>query len=362
MHYLRILAAFAGQPWAIQPEKLEAISAFLMFKARGGVYSPEEVQQRISDGRASETAAAPGGVAVLPVHGVISQRINMMDDISGGGGTSTELLSQKFDAALADDSVKAIVFSHDSPGGGVYGVDELATKIREARGVKPIIAQVDSLSASASYYLAAQADEVVVTPGGEAGSIGVYSVHEDISELLAREGVKPTLIRAQHGVHKAETANISPLSADAREFLQQRVNAAEDAFIKAVAAGRKVSAGTVRSDFGKGRIFGAQELVRRGMADRIATMQETLQRFGGTASPRVGAAANARRMFAAGMTPPLSQIEEVLREAGFPNALATAFVSRGKGALQSESGHDEAKQLSPDAKASLAQFLARIGQ
>jgi signal peptide peptidase SppA len=358
MQYLRILAAFAGQPWAMQPEKLEAISAFLMFKARGGTLSPEEVQARISDRRAAEAVKSPGGVAVLAVQGVISQRMGMMQDISGG--TSTDMLSQQFDAALADDTVKAIVFAHDSPGGGTYGVDELATKIRNARGVKPIVAQVDSLSASASYYLASQADEIVVTPGGEAGSIGVYSVHEDISQMLEREGVKPTLIKAQHGIYKAETANIHPLSAEAHDYLQQRVNVAEDAFIKAVADGRKVTQSQVRDSFGKGRMFGAQELVKRGMADRVGTMQDTLQRFG-VSAPRLGASANSRRMFAAGETPPLSQIEEVLREAGFPVALATAFVSRGKGALRSESEPDETRTLSPDAKASLSQFMARLG-
>jgi signal peptide peptidase SppA len=358
MQYLRILAAFAGQPWAMQPEKIEAISTFLMFKARGGKLTDEEIQARISDRRANDTVNAPGGVAVLPVHGVISQRLGMMQDISGG--TSTDALAQQFDAALADDTIKAIVFSHDSPGGGTYGVDELASKIRGARGVKPIIAQVDSLSASASYYLASQADEIVVTPGGEAGSIGVYSVHEDISKMLESEGVKPTLIRGQNGVHKAETIGIKPLSEEAHDYLQQRVDRAEEAFIKAVAAGRKVTQAQVRDNFGKGRMFGAEELVKRGMADRVGTMQETLQRFG-AAGPRYGAAANARRMFAAGENPSLSQIEEVLRDAGFPNALATAFVSRGKGALQSDSG-PETRSLSPDAKASLQSFLARLGQ
>lgn len=357
MQYLRILTAFAGQPWAMQPEKLEAVTSFLMFKARGGMLSPEEVQARISDRQATATTKAPGGIAVLPVHGVISQRMGMMQDISGG--TSTDALAQSFDEALADDTAKAIIFSHDSPGGGTYGVDELASKIRAGRGVKPIIAQIDSLCASAAYYLASQCDEIVVTPGGEAGSIGVYSVHEDISKLLEKEGIKPTLIRGEAGPNKAETANISPLSQDAHDYLQQRVNLAEQNFIKAVAAGRNVTQAQVRDNFGKGRMFGAQELVKRGMADRVGTMQETLQRFG-AAPARLGAAANSRRMFAAGNTPPLSQIEEVLREAGFPNALATAFVSRGKGALQSESGPDETRTLSPDAKASLEKFMARI--
>lgn len=357
MHYLHILAAVAGQPWALQPEKLEAISTFLMFKARGGSFSPEEIQARTGDRRSGSEIAMAGSVAVLPMIGVVSQRMGMMSEFSGG--TSTETLAAQFRTALADDAVKAIVFDCDTPGGGTYGVDELAAEIRGSRGVKPIIAQVNSLCASAGYYLASQADEIVVTPGGEAGSIGVYAVHEDISKMLEEKGIKPTLIRADNGVYKAETANIQPLSEEAHDYIKARVNQAEVAFIAAVSAGRRVPLATVRDNFGKGRMFGAQELVKRGMADRVGTMNETLQRYGAM-TPRIGASANSRRMFAAGTTPPLSQIEEVLREAGFPNALATAFVSRGKGALQSESGPEQTQSLSPDAKASMQSFLARI--
>jgi signal peptide peptidase SppA len=336
MRYLHVLSAFAGEPWAMQPEKLQAITAFLMFKAQGGHFAPDELQARISDGQARKTVAAPGGIAVLPVHGVISQRAGMMQEISGG--TSTEALGAAFRSAIQDDTIKAVVFDVDSPGGGVYGVDELAADIRSARGVKPIIAQVNSVCASAAYYLASQADEVVMTPSGEAGSIGVYGVHEDVSEMLAREGVKPTLIRGEKGVHKAETVNFNPLADETREFLQARVNAAEDAFIKAVAAGRGVKTSDVVANFGKGRMFDAAETVKRGMADRVATMRETLERFGAQA-PRYGAAADSRRAFAAGENPSLSQVEDVLRDAGFPKTLAAAFVSGGKGAFRrSESG------------------------
>lgn len=357
MRYLHVISAFAAEPWAMQPEKLEAVTSFLLFKARGGQYSSEEIQARVGGARESEIVTARSGVALLPMHGVISQRAGMMQEISGG--TSTDALAAQFRAALADDGVTAIVFDVDSPGGGTYGVDELASEIRAARGAKPIVAQVNSLCASAAYYLASQADEIVMTPSGEAGSIGVYAVHQDISEMLANEGVKPTLIRGEKGVNKAEGINFEPLSDGARGYLQGRVNAAEDAFIKAVAAGRRTTQANVVENFGKGRMFSAQEAVRRGMADSVGTLQQTLQRFGAQA-PRFSAPADSRRAFAAGQNPTLSQIEDVLRDAGFPKALAANFVSAGKGALRSESGPDETQTLSPDAKASLAAFMARL--
>jgi signal peptide peptidase SppA len=359
MRYLHLLSAYAAEPWAMQPEKLAAITGLLLFQARGGKFGDDELQARISNARAREAATAPGGVAIIPVHGVISQRASMLGDISESG-TSTEAIGQAFRKALADDTVRAIIFDGDSPGGGTYGIDELATEIRDARGVKPIIGQVNSLVASAAYYLLSQCDEIVCTPSGEAGSVGVYGVHEDVSEAMAKEGVKPTLIRGEKGVHKGETMGFLPLTDDARAYLQERVNRAEDAFIRAVALGRKTTQSNVIENFGKGRMFGAQELVKRGMADRVGTLRETLQRFGAE-GPRYAATADSRRAFAAGTNPSLAQIEDVLREAGFPKALAVNFVSAGKGALRSDAGPDETHEPpTPDAKASLAALIAGL--
>jgi ClpP class serine protease len=325
--------------------------------------TPARSQARISDAKARDTADAPGGVAVLPVYGVISQRVSMMQDISGGGGTSTEALGAQFRAAVRDDTIKAIVFDGDTPGGGTYGVEELASEIRSARGVKPIVAQVNSLVASAGLLPAQPVRRGGrARPSGEAGSIGVYGVHEDVSKALAKEGVKPTLIRGEKGVHKAESIGFpAPVRRDAHAYLQDRVNRAEDAFIAAVAAGRKTTQANVVDTYGKGRMFGAADLVKRGMADRSARCR-TPWRASAPRFPRFAAAADSRRAFAAGANPALSQIEDVLRDAGFPKALAANFVSAGKGALRSESGPEETPSLSSDAKASLAAFLASLDQ
>jgi ClpP class serine protease len=63
-------------------------------------------------------------------------------------------------------------------------------------------------------------------------------------------------------------------------------------FHDAVAEGRGLKAAKVRSDFGQGRMVLAAEAVRRGMADRIGTMEQTLNRFGASlagGSPRASA-------------------------------------------------------------------------
>jgi signal peptide peptidase SppA len=197
----RILRAATATPWAILPEKLEAIIGLLELRASGAKLSKAEIQARIGDGRRGAPASG-GAVAVLPLYGVVAHRMNAMNDVSAPGGTSTEMFGQAFDKAMSDPNVAAIVIDIDSPGGSVEGVPELAAKIAAARGSKPIVAVANAMAASAAYWLAAAADEIVVTPSGLVGSIGVYQMHVDASEAVADEGLKVTYISA--GKYKTE--------------------------------------------------------------------------------------------------------------------------------------------------------------
>ena len=280
-------------PLAIHPAKLAAIREFLLLQSQGVKFSAGEILERTGGAAAkrdSTVARSPGSVAVLNLFGIIAQRMNMMDDVSGPGGTSTERFTAQFRQAAADPNVKAIVLNIDSPGGSVYGVPELAGVIRSeaAKGEKPVIAQVNSLAASAAYWLASAASEIVVTPSGEVGSIGVYTVHEDVSKMLTAMGVTPTIVRA--GKYKIEDNPWQPLSEDARTYLQGLVDQYYEMFIKDVAAGRsaatrsKVTPAMVRAGYGQGRVLSAKDAVSEGMADRVASLDETLARFGAGAS------------------------------------------------------------------------------
>jgi len=293
MKYSRILRAVADQVWAIEPAKGRAMLEFLAFQASGGKYTPAEIRGQIGDDETQQIAERRGGVAVIPLMGVMSQRMGMLDAISGG--TSTDMVGGWFDEALEDEDVKAIILHVDSPGGNIYGVEELGNKIYEARGVKPVIAQVNSVAASAAFWDATQAEELVVTPGGDVGSIGVYTVHEDISRMLEAEGVTETIISA--GKYKVEANPFEPLSEEAAAYLQSRVDEAYERFVATVARGREKDEDQVRNGFGQGRMVGAKDALAMGMVDRVATLDETIKRFTRPAGNRSGGSGpSARRM------------------------------------------------------------------
>lgn len=284
MRYAHILSAFAAEPLAIQREKIGAITSFLIFKAEGGKFSSDERAARITKKRETEVSKSPGGVGIIPVYGVLAQRMDMFSEISGG--TSYQALRQMVHEAIANDDIKAIILDFDSPGGTVPGTEELAAELRALRGGdKPIIAQVNALAASAAYWIASATDEIVVTPSGRAGSIGVYTSHDDISEFLAQKGIKRTYLAA--GKHKVDGNEAEPLGEDARAHIMELVEQSYQKFVAAVADGRGVSKSRVEETYGQGRLFGAEALLDRGMVDRIATLEQTLARFGVNAEPDV---------------------------------------------------------------------------
>jgi membrane-bound ClpP family serine protease len=84
--------------------------------------------------------------------------------------------------------VSAIVLNLDTPGGAVNGVDELARAIFAARERKRIIAYVGGMGASAGYWLASAASEIVVSDAAILGSIGVRMVAQDTTEADRKSG------------------------------------------------------------------------------------------------------------------------------------------------------------------------------
>lgn len=294
--YPRIYKALCSMPWMIQPEKLEAIAEFFQLQLDGGKLNPEEIAERTAHpkkGFSREThwfeaqgaqaypyqAAVSGSnsmsnglVAVLPIYGVIAHRAQM--NISSGGGFNIEDFRTRFQNAVDDPNVKAIVLDIDSPGGTVSGVDEMSKQIFQARTQKQITAVANTQAASAAYYLASAATELVVTPSGDVGSIGVYMLHSDMSSALQAKGINTTLIKA--GKFKAEGNPYQPLDDEALASLQSNVDDYYDMFVKAVARNRGVSAEDVRGGFGQGRTVLAKEAVKQGMADRVGTLEEVI--------------------------------------------------------------------------------------
>jgi len=273
--YEHVLAFAVEHPWNLTRPMLGVIASILARRISGHDVDRAEIEAAIVN-RKELPQPRRGTVAVIPVYGVIAPRMNLMSELSGG--TTFQQLSQDLRAAMADKAVKTIVFDIDSPGGSVAGNAEFAAEVMRARTKKPIIAQAQYTMASAAYQLAAAATEIVAAPSALVGSIGTFSIHDDLSEALKQMGIKRTYIAAGEG--KVEGNPTEPLGDEAQGRMQARVDAAYDTFVTTVARGRGqgVTAEKVRSEW-KAHVYGATQAKAIGMIDRVATLDETLARL-----------------------------------------------------------------------------------
>lgn len=282
--YRNVVAAVFNSIWAIMPDKLEEIRELIELRADGRRLTKEEIRERIGDVEqpqlradfdsdplgAQQSDVETTRIAVLNVFGTISQRMNAFMEFSGG--TSTEQLANAFDDAIADESVAAVVLNVDSPGGSVAGVAEVADRIFAARGSKPIIAVANTCMCSAAYYIGSQADEIVAVPSAtNIGNIGALTMHRETSKRDADAGVKYTIVKSVK--NKAEGNSVEPLSESAERHMQSRVDAFHGKFLEAVARGRSIDVESIDERFGYGRSYPADDAVRLGLADRIATIE-----------------------------------------------------------------------------------------
>ena len=282
MKYPAILNAICERPWYLTPGKAAEMMSVLQRRAEGLAVQAETVQAVAEANRRDRQSTRSSSVAVLPVLGVLSNRMDLLTESSGG--TSMDRLGQDFDALVNDDSVGSIILEMDSPGGSAMGTPELAAKIFAARDIKPIVAVAEPEAASACYFLGTAAGEVVVTPSGWVGSVGTLVIHTDYSEQNKMLGVAITYIH--EGKFKVEGNSDEPLGDEAMEYLKAQIHEYYEVFVKAVAKYRGKSPADVRANFGQGRMVLAKDAVANGMADRIGTLEETIARLAGTSRSR----------------------------------------------------------------------------
>lgn len=316
-HYKHVLQAVSTRPWAVLEPMYDVICDILAMRVAGERFSADEIDARIGS-RRQPLPAAPTGVAVLSLHGVIIPKAGMMSEMSGG--TSIESFREQFRGAMASSEVSGVIIDVDSPGGMVDGVPEMAAEIRAARGTKPIVAVANTEAGSGAYWLATQADELVVTKSGRVGSVGVFAKHEDESAKDAAEGVKTTIVKA--GKFKTEGNPHEPLSDAGKANMQQMVDSYYSMFVTDVAKGRRTSVDAVRAGFGEGRMVMARDAIASGMADRIATTEDVVAEMLGAAKLSGMAAFAAHE--AESDTEPLFAVSAI-KDLSTPDTSATAL-------------------------------------
>ena len=228
--------------------------------------------------RMGKPPRAKGAIAYLSLSGTLTQKGSFW------GGTSMEAFGRAFDAAVANDKVGAILIEVDSGGGDARGTAELSDKIFAARGTKDIIAVANADAHSAAFWVASAADQLHVTPSGEVGSVGVWTMHANESKYLENMGVEITLVHA--GKHKVDGHPFGPLPEEVRNDMQSAVDEINGNFHAALARNFGITRKEVKDNFGDGKSFFAPEAKKRGMVHGIGSFESVLDTMSGRKDSR----------------------------------------------------------------------------
>lgn len=283
---MSLMDGFNGRPALIDPRDVDSITT--MFSSMMLQQMPPTVEQRASAEEAqvvlmerafdisfprerSKPFLFNDGLAFIPMRGTLVHR----NGDSWYGTRGYDDIRREFDAAMADPDVAGIVFDIHSGGGMVYGNFELADHIRSKRSEKPSLSVVNAGAMSGAYSLGSSAGRMVSTPSGDSGSIGVLTMHVDVSKAMEKFGVAISLIHA--GDHKVDGNPYSPLPDNVRADMQARLDGMWQKFISVVAVNRGMSEQAVRDT--QARVYGADDAVKIGLVDAVTSPQEAVASF-----------------------------------------------------------------------------------
>ncbi len=245
-----------GEPWAILESSLDQI----MQIAQRLNEEPEAIVARIGKPlENTRSVTVHDGVAVVPCHGPIFPKANMMTELSGA--TSLDMLMQDLIAADDNPSIHASVIDFHTPGGSTVGMHEAQTLIKGLK--KPVVAYVGGNAASAGYMLASPASHIVIDPMGMVGSIGI------VMKLAKKDDGSIEIVSSQSPDKRPDHTTEPGLA-----VFQSLVNDMAAVFVETTAENRHTTPEHIMA--AKGRLLVGQKAVDHGLADETGTLQTAI--------------------------------------------------------------------------------------
>ena len=290
----RLAAKYMNTPLLISSKGAVETFSYLEARNEGSMYTSilekteklfgtadkPEMLTRERTKKTTDVAYADSEFAFIPITGPLTYQTTGMEAFCGGQSyQNIQLLAED---AIANPAVSTIIMDIDSGGGEAYSVFEVASLIKAKANAagKRLVAYVDGTSASAAYALATAADEIIINPMAEVGSIGVVVKMQNVNEAKKKAGIEDTFVFA--GDSKIPFKADGSFREDFISGVQAKVDALYEGFVSHVASLRGISEEVVRGT--QAKTFDANTAVELGLADKIMTREEFFEDLEGVSS------------------------------------------------------------------------------
>ncbi len=176
--------------------------------------------------------------------------------------------------ARENKDVKAVVLRVDSPGGSALTSELIWRDIELTKKVKPVVVSMGNVAASGGYYISCNANRIFAEEGTITGSIGVFGMLPNFTELSNRIGVHTEEVSTHKNA--AGYSPFTPLKDNTRAIIQEGVEKVYTTFISRVAAGRNLTIDQVDA-IGQGRVWSGSEALKNGLVDEIGGLDAAIK-------------------------------------------------------------------------------------
>ena len=225
-------------------------------------YTPEELSDNSDWGKAYGNKAK---VAVLYATGEIAEH-------SKSGIDCYRLVPQITDLA-DDEEVKALVLRVNSPGGSVFGSEQIGEALDyfKSKG-KPFVVSMGDYAASGGYWISCTADCIYADALTITGSIGIFGLFPSAEGLVKKLGITPQTVSTNPGRNISLFYNPTQEQLD---VLQTYIDDGYSRFVKRVAKGRKINEARVRQ-IAEGRVYDAAQAIRLKLVDKLGSLDDAV--------------------------------------------------------------------------------------
>lgn len=173
-----------------------------------------------------------------------------------------------------DDDVKAVVIRVNSPGGSAYASEQIWREVVLLKEKKPVVISMGGMAASGGYYISCAANRIYAEPTTLTGSIGIFGMIPDASELLTEKiGFKYDVVKTNEMSDFGSTGRSFNAAESAQ--LQNMVNRGYDTFTKRVADGRGMVQDSVKM-IAEGRVWTGEQGLKIGLVDELGNLHDAV--------------------------------------------------------------------------------------
>ena len=173
-----------------------------------------------------------------------------------------------------DKDVKAVVIRVNSPGGSAFASEQIWHEVQLLRAEKPVVVSMGGVAASGGYYISCGANEIFAEPMTLTGSIGIFGMIPDPSELLTQKlGLSFDVVKTN--AMSDFGAMGRPFNAAESAKMQNYINHGYDLFTGRVAGGRGMAQDSVKV-IAEGRVWTGEQALKIGLVDKLGNLEDAI--------------------------------------------------------------------------------------